>query len=327
MATIPVIDVAPARRGERLDTVGRAIDAACREVGFVTIVGHGIAPAVVGDLTAAAQAFFALPDATKATIAMPGGGRAWRGWFPLGAELTAGRPDGKEGIYFGTDLPADDPRVRAGTPLHGPNRYPAEPPGMRRAVEAYLAAVTALGQDVLRAMAVGLGLDADWFVRELTADPLVLFRIFRYPPVSPGALDETWSVGEHTDYGLITLLPQDDADGLEVHGPAGWIAVPSRPGAFVVNLGDMLERMTRGRWVSTSHRVRNLSGRDRLAFPLFLDPGWDVEVPIVPGLGAGATDAAARWDGQAVTAWDGTYGSYVLDKVAKVFPELAAEVQ
>ena len=61
-----------------------------------------------------------------------------------------------------------------------------------------------------------------------------------------------------------------------------------------------------------------------VAFPLFLDPGWDVEVPIVPGLGAGATDAAARWDGQAVTAWDGTYGSYVLDKVAKVFPELAA---
>ncbi|MEZ5208543.1 MAG: 2-oxoglutarate and iron-dependent oxygenase domain-containing protein [Acidimicrobiales bacterium] len=222
MATIPVIDVAPARRGERLDTVGRAIDAACREVGFVTIVGHGIAllPSATSRPPHRPSSPCPTPRRRRSPCreaAVPGAGGSRSG--------QSSPPDDRTARRASTSARTSPPTTLgcAGTPLHGPNRYPAEPPGMRRAVEAYLAAVTALGQDVLRAMAVGLGLDAGLVRPRAHRGPaLVLFRIFRYPPVSPGALDETWSVGEHTDYGLITLLPQDDADGLEVHGPAGW---------------------------------------------------------------------------------------------------------
>src|SRR5581483_6800618 len=152
--------------------------------------------------------------------------------------------------------------------------------GLKDAVLEYIDAVTALGHRVLRGVALALGLDDDWFDRHLTAEPLVLFRIFHYPPAPSG--DDGWGVGEHTDYGLITLLAQDRSGGLQVHGPEGWIDVPPRPDAFVVNLGDMLERMTGGRYKSTPHRVRNTSGHDRLSFPLFLDPAWDAEVLPVP---------------------------------------------
>ena len=146
----------------------------------------------------------------------------------------------------------------------------------------YIEAVTVLGQVLLRGISLALGLDEDWFDRNLTADPLVLFRIFHYPALANG--DERWSVGEHTDYGLITILSQDDAGGLAVRSPKGWIDVPAIPNAFVVNLGDMLERMTGGRYKSTPHRVHNTT-RDRLSFPLFLDPAWDAEVLPVPVLG------------------------------------------
>ena len=147
-----------------------------------------------------------------------------------------------------------------------------------------------------------LGLDEDWFDRNLTADPLVLFRIFHYPALANG--DERWSVGEHTDYGLITILAQDDAGGLAVRSPKGWIDVPPIPNAFVVNLGDMLERMTGGRYKSTPHRVHNTT-RDRLSFPLFLDPAWDAEVLPVPSLGRRPSRTTAPIGGTAPACTNG----------------------
>jgi isopenicillin N synthase-like dioxygenase len=272
-----------------------------------------------------AQEFFALPDREKALVAMSSGGRAWRGWFPVGGELTSGEPDLKEGLYFGQELAADDSRVVAGLPLHGPNLFPDRPLGLREAVLEYLDAVTDVGRLVLRGIALGLGLDAGWFEDHLTADPLVLFRIFHYPPTPPGA--GRWGVGEHTDYGLVTVLGQDASGGLEVRSRNGWVPVPPQPDAFVINIGDMLERMTGGAYRSTPHRVRNTSGVDRLSFPLFLDPAWDAEVLPVPSLGVSVDDdPSARWDGRSVLDWSGTYGTYVLDKVGKVFPELRTEI-
>jgi isopenicillin N synthase-like dioxygenase len=253
---------------------------------------------------------------------MARGGLAWRGWFPVGGELTSGRPDRKEGVYFGTELPLTDPRVAAGTPLHGPNLFPSDPDGIGPVVLRWIKEVTALGQAVLGGIALGLGLDRDWFGRHLTADPTVLFRIFHYPPGDT----ESWGVGEHTDYGLITLLAQDHHGGLQVHSGDAWIDVPADPYAFVVNIGDMLERMTRGGYRSNPHRVRNLSGADRLSFPLFLDPSWDATVTPLPQTVFGDLpddDGSQRWDGQSVHAWDGVYGDYLTAKVAKVFPELA----
>ena len=301
------------------------------------MVGHGIPVELIERLDRLARAFFALDDAEKSRIAMRHGGRAWRGWFPLDGELTSGRPDRKEGLYLGQELPSTDPRVVAGVPLHGPNLFPEHPAGLRDAVHEYMDAVTVLGHRLLRAFALALDLEADWFDRTLTADPLVLFRIFHYPPLPKD--DERWSVGQHTDYGLLTILAQDRSGGLEVRGPDGWVAAPPIEQSFVVNLGDMLERMTAGAYRSTPHRVRNASGVDRLSFPLFFDPAWDAEVlpvpglapagpggPVEPGEPGGPVDRVERWDGRSPHDWTGTYGEYLLSKVGRVFPDLRDDV-
>jgi len=330
VSEVPLIDLTGLRDGSEPAAVAARIDTACRDTGFFGVVGHGVDPELRRRLDHLARQFFALPDREKAEVAMARGGRAWRGWFPVEGELTSGRPDLKEGLYFGQELAPDDPRVVGGVPLHGPNLFPEHPAGLRAAVLDYIEAVTAVGHLVLRGLALGLGLEPDWFDDHLTADPLVLFRIFHYPPLPPGA--GQWSVGEHTDYGLVTVLGQDDSGGLEVRSRDGWIPVPPDPEAFVINIGDMLERMTGGAYRSTPHRVRNTSGADRLSFPLFLDPNWDADVRPVPSLDtptiapSAGGDAPDRWDGQDVLAWSGTYGEYLLTKVGKVFPDLRAEV-
>src|SRR5688572_10932072 len=139
-AKIPLIDLrndAPA--------VARAVHDACRRHGFFYITGHGIDEALGRELERLSHAFFALPESVKARYAMALAGRAWRGWFPLGGELTSGRPDWKEGLYLGTDLPDTHPRVRAGVPLHGRNLLPGEEvlPGFASTVETWIAQVTA----------------------------------------------------------------------------------------------------------------------------------------------------------------------------------------
>lgn len=303
--------------------VGRAVDTACRSIGFFGIVGHGIAPERLRDMDAAARGFFALTEHDKASVAMPLAGAAWRGWFPVGGELTSGRPDRKEGLYVGLEHGRDHPRVVAGTPLHGVNLFPPGPLGP--AVLAWLDALRPVADAVMRAIALGLGLPPTWFEDDLTADPTVLFRIFHYPPSEPG--DDTsdeWGVGEHTDYGLLTLLAQDHLGGLQVRGlDDEWIDVPATPGVLICNIGDMLDRLTGGRYRSTPHRVRNTSGRSRLSFPYFFDPSWDATVPTLPlPADAAAPSRPPRWDDADVAAWNGTYGDYLTAKVARVFPGL-----
>jgi isopenicillin N synthase-like dioxygenase len=327
---LPIVDIAPLVAGlGRPEASGaeRAaateIDAACRELGFFLIRGHGVDPALLTRLDGDARAFFALPDEQKATIAMARAGRAWRGWFPEGGELTAGRADRKEGLYFGAELPVDDPRVQAGRPLHGPNQFPTEPADLAPAVLEWIDAATIVGHAVARGVALGLGLEPGWFDHHLTADPTVLFRIFRYPPQPDG--DDGWGVAEHTDYGLLTILAHDGTPGLQVRAGEGWIDVPAVAGTFVVNLGDMLERMTGGRYLSTPHRVRHggPQDRDRLSFPFFFDPGWDAEILPVPDIArSGRPREVARWDDASVHTWSGTYGDYLTAKVAQVFPDL-----
>ena len=126
MRSLPVVDVSSlvGGSGPPAGEVAAAIGAACRESGFFYVSGHGVPEQLIARLDAASRAFFALPEEDKLEIAMARGGRAWRGFFPLGAELTSGRPDRKEGLYFGAELGPDDPRVRAGRPLHGANLFP-----------------------------------------------------------------------------------------------------------------------------------------------------------------------------------------------------------
>ncbi len=323
--SLPLIDVSGLRAGEDDLAAAAAIDQACREIGFFRITGHGLEPAMLAALDEAARAFFSLPEQEKAAIAMTSGGSAWRGWFPVGDELTSGKPDQKEGIYFGTEHAPNDPRVVAGVPLHGSNLFPERPAELRAAVLAWLDSMLALGHAVMRGIGLGLGLESHWFEQHLTADPTALFRIFHYPPQGEGpnqSGQNLWGVGEHTDYGLLTLLAQDEHGGLQVHSRGEWIEVPADPDIIICNIGDMLDRLTEGRYRSTPHRVRNTSGQGRLSFPFFFDPSWDAVVEPLPLEGSLVEEGRNRWDEADPAAWTGTYGDYLTTKVSKVFPDL-----
>ena len=329
METLPVIEMSALF--DRGDAAGRArvareIARACEAHGFFYLTGHGIGLETLRELEAQSRRFFALPLDEKLAIDMARGGRAWRGFFPVGGELTSGVPDLKEGLYLGTDLAADHPRVQARLPMHGANLWPAALPDLKTAAEAYMAGATRAAAALMEGFSLSLGLDDDYFRDAYTNTPTVLFRIFHYPAQGPGGEDwsRSWGVGEHTDYGLLTLLAQDAHGGLQVKAPGGWIEAPPLEGALVCNIGDMLERLTGGRYRSTPHRVRNVSGQDRLSFPLFFDPDFTARMVPLPGA-ASVTGAEGRWDGASVHDFQGTYGDYLLSKVAKVFPNLVDE--
>jgi isopenicillin N synthase-like dioxygenase len=328
VTSLPVIDVAPFLSGSGDPShAAKGIRDACRSAGFFYIVGHGVDEGLQARLESLSRRFFAESLETKLAIRMELGGLAWRGYFPVRGELTRGRPDLKEGLYFGAELPDDHPRVAAGTPLHGRNLFP-DIPGFRETVLDYIGTMTRLGHALMQGFGLSLGLNASYFDDRYTRDPLVLFRIFNYPAAEP-AREPEWGVGEHTDYGLLTILKQDDVGGLQVKGPSGWIDAPPLPGSFVCNIGDMLDRMTGGFYRSTPHRVRNPGGRARLSFPFFFDPGFDADVrPIQVGASVfqATDDKAERWDQTSVHEFKGTYGDYILGKVSKVFPDLRRKV-
>lgn len=323
---LPIINVAPLLENSSKDTEKAAaeIGAACRDLGFFYATHHGIGADTLAELNAQSRTFFALPEAEKMKIAMAKGGRAWRGYFPVGGELTSGKPDRKQGLYFGEELGDDDARVAVGLPLHGANLFPESVPGLEPAVLRFMDEATRAAHAIMEGVALSLGLDAQYFRRTYTAQPTLLFRVFEYPASPPN--DESWGVGEHTDYGLLTLLAQDEHGGLQVKTPHGWIEAPPIEGALVCNIGDMLDRLTGGYYKSTPHRVRNVSGKSRLSFPFFFDPGWNAEIVPLPAHAGARDDSGERWDQANVHAWSGTYGDYLLGKVSKVFPELAQTV-
>jgi isopenicillin N synthase-like dioxygenase len=199
-------------------------------------------------------------------------------------------------------------------------------PELAVAVRTFLAEAERAAHAIMAGIALSLGLDADYFHSRYTSRPTLLFRIFHYPPSA--ANDARWGVGEHTDYGLLTLLAQDDAGGLQVNTAHGWLEVPPIPETLVCNIGDMLDRLTGGYYRSTPHRVRNTSGRERYSFPFFFDPAFDAEIEPLPARASlTKDDSASRWDKTNVHAFSGSYGDYLLGKVAKVFPDLARDVR
>ena len=326
---LPVIDIAPLRGDDEASKrqVAEALHQACREIGFFYIQGHGISPTLLYDLEADSRAFFDQDEATKMGIAMSKGGRAWRGYFPVEGELTSGIPDLKEGIYFGQELPTTHPLVQAGVPMYGANLFPSYPPTMKQHVLAFLDAMTELGHLLMQGLSLSLGLPAHYFSQHYTHDPLVLFRIFHYPAKPPSEeqkYPQQWGVGEHTDYGLLTILKQDNIGGLEVKSQGRWLSAPPIDGTFVCNIGDMLDRMTGGLYRSTPHRVRAQTSQGRFSFPFFFDPNFHAPVQPLPIAQAFRQydDKTERWDAASVHEFQGTYGEYILGKVAKVFPDL-----
>jgi isopenicillin N synthase-like dioxygenase len=326
---LPLIDVSDLRsaaESKRLAVARRIHEACCRH-GFFYISGHGISDSLQQDLYDCSAKFFANPNEQKMKIAMKHGGPAWRGFFPVGGELTSGKPDMKEGLYFGEELPPSDPRVQQRVPMHGANLFPAQPADLRDVVLRYMREINELGQLIMGAVALSFGLSEDYFRQGMMREPLQLFRIFHYP-ADPHADPESWGVGEHTDYGVLTILKQDDCGGLQVRNAQGWIDAPPIAGTFVCNIGDMLERLTQGIFKSTPHRVKNVSGRSRYSFPFFFDPDFSRPVNVLPVLADSNSrpDVSDRWDLQNPHAFDGTYGDYILQKVSRVFPELFSQV-
>lgn len=325
MPSVPIVDISPLRDRADPQRVAEAIRSACREHGFFYITGHGVPEDLVRHLQRLSHEFFSQPVERKLSLRMELGGRAWRGYFRVGDELTSGKPDQKEGIYFGSELPDDHPEVKAGTPMHGRNLFPDFLPGFKETVLEYMDRLEQVGHTLMEGLALSLDLPASYFADRYTREPLCLFRIFHYPSRDKAASD-SWGVGEHTDYGVLTILRQDEVGGLQVKTAQGWIEAPPIPESFVCNIGDMLDRMTGGLYRSTPHRVRNESGRSRLSFPFFFDPNFRAEVKPIEGLEAARDDRDARWDGASVHQFRGTYGDYVLGKVAKVFPQLIEDV-
>ena len=325
---LPVVNVRSlVSHGEDRRTAADQIGKACSEFGFFYVVGHGVDADLQQQLEEVSRQFFAETLDEKLEINMSRGGRAWRGYFPVGGELTSGKQDLKEGIYLGAELDQDHPFVAARTPLHGPNLFPSRIPQFRPIVLEYMAAMTRLGHALMAGISLSLGLEEEYFATHYTYDPLVLFRIFNYP-ASAGydANNFAFGVGEHTDYGLLTILKQDMSGGLQVKTKSEWIDVAPLPDSFVCNIGDMLDRITGGRYRSSPHRVLNRREHDRLSFPFFFDPNFNAEVKPL-GLGPGVRDnKEERWDHSSVHEFHGTYGEYLIGKVSKVFPELGRKV-
>jgi isopenicillin N synthase-like dioxygenase len=326
--------------------VGKTIHAiieACSSSGFFYIKDHGVSADLIANLTIFSRNFFALSQEEKDQYAMEYGGRAWRGYFRLGDEVTSGIPDQKEGFYFGTELPPN----ASSLPLHGPNLWPQGLIGKewKSNVMSYMHEMKLIGRALMISIFVGLGVqDVSQRIDQFN-QPTELFRIFKYPPHNDAKFPQTsMGVGEHTDYGYLTILWQEEVDfgGLQIRSlNNSWIDAPTIPGTFIVNLGDALEHATGGYARATPHRVlqRLNSKQDRLSFPYFFDPpfGYKME-SLLPFLSADVTSRVAelqrsrmnvinRWDKSDPVLYNGTYGDYLINKVSKAFPSLASQFE
>jgi isopenicillin N synthase-like dioxygenase len=293
---IPILDARALHSGDRAAFIklARAIGVASRDIGFFALADHGVPAVQIDGAFAAAAAFFGSPLAAKEALAMERSA-AYRGYSRLGAErLDPARPgDAKESFNIGPELPDDDPDIVAGTPFFGLNQWPPLS-GFRAAMTAYYDAMNGLAIALQRAIAVDLELaDEDYFVRRFDR-PLATLRLLRYPP-HPGAFDDTlYGAAPHTDYGVLSLLAQDDAGGLEVRTRDGtWIVVPPTPGTLICNIGDALMRWSNDVYVSTPHRVVNREQRDRYSIVFFADPNPDALIECLPS--CAAADRPARY--------------------------------
>ncbi|KQQ15486.1 2-oxobutyrate oxidase [Methylobacterium sp. Leaf121] len=281
--TLPILDLA------RLDAGGSERDAflaelrtAARETGFFYLVGHGIPASQIAGVQALARHFFALPAEEKRAVAMVNSPH-FRGYTEAGQEITRGRADWREQFDIGAERAARprEPGLPAWTRLQGPNQWPAALPGLRVGLLAWQEAATDIGIRLLQAFALALGQETDVFAPIYAGAPNQHIKIIRYP--GREATGDNQGVGAHKDSGFLTLLVQDGVGGLEVEDADGrWIAVAPVEGAFVVNVGELLELASNGYLRATIHRVVTPdAGRDRLSIAFFLGARHDATVPLL----------------------------------------------
>lgn len=276
---IPVIDIAGAVDGSDIDGVARAIHAAAVKHGFFYIAGHGIDPALIDAAFAVSRAFFDLPQADKASVAV---NTDQRGWMATGMSQLQGAKthDLKEVFFWGTETAPDDPDLLAGKPLVAVNQWPDQGfPRLRAELSPYYDALCAVARRVMAAIAVSLNQPADFF-DPFYAKPLARGQLVYYPPsTAQHEADQRFGVAPHTDFGVLTFLLQDNSGGLQVKVKSGdWVAAPPIPGTLVCNIGDLLARWSNDRFASTLHRVINRSQGARYSIPVFFDPHTDTVI-------------------------------------------------
>lgn len=272
--SLPLIDIAPARAAvsagspypAALQSVAIQVRTALVEVGFFSIIGHGIPWAQVEDIYEQAARYHRLADSVKAAQTMSA---TKMGYNPLGSAQRGDLPPALNAAFF---------FARPGSKR---NQLPAESelPGFRSALSSYYEAMDGVGQVMLRLYALAAGMPADHFLPFF--DPaLATLRLTHYPPLD--AADGQWGIDPHSDAGFMTMLPSNPVSGLALQAPDGtWFEVEQEPRSFVVNAGDMLRRWSNDRFLSTRHRALNASGRDRYAIPYFFDPRADTVIDVL----------------------------------------------
>ncbi|MFI9723231.1 isopenicillin N synthase family dioxygenase [Streptomyces sp. NPDC052396] len=281
---LPVIDLSTASAGPQARArFHEALHSAARDVGFFHLTGHGISQEETADLMRALRAFFALPEADRLAIGNINSPH-FRGYTRIGDERTGGSQDWRDQLDIGAERA---PRVPGpGEPgywwLEGPNQWPTALPELRTAALHWIERLSSVAQRLLHELLTAIGAPAGFYDEAFADRPHLHLKLVRYPGSSPDGAGQ--GVGAHKDYGFLTLLLQDEVGGLQVEGPDGtFLDVPPLPGAFVVNLGELLEVATNGYLKATNHRVVSPPGnRERFSVPFFYNPRLDARIEPVP---------------------------------------------
>ncbi len=275
VASLPILNVSELH-GPNKNSFIHALREAAHGPGFCYIEGHGIAAELEMRLLDEARTFFHLPEDERRSIAI-GNSPHFRGYTILGDEHTAGARDWRDQIDIGADEPApplapDDPPWQR---LRGPNQWPVQVPGLKAAVLPWLEQMRTLAITLMRALAVGLGQDAGRFDDAITGAPYPRVKIIRYP-AQPAVGGTPQGLGLHHDSGLLSFILQDDVGGLQVQSENGLVDVVPRKGAYIMNLGEMLQLATNGYLRATPHRVQSPPpGKERISIAYFFNPRLD----------------------------------------------------
>jgi len=289
---VPIIDLAPMYSGDAAARRALAdeIAQACVDLGFFSIVNHRIPDADVGAMFAAAEQFFALPQADMMAVEISKATH-YRGYVPLKLmsqmpTFAAAQEELKGNLYeayqIHAELPPDDPDVLAHKPLHAANPWPAALPGLRAVMLSYYARLGAFADELLKLFALGLDLP-EMALHRFFRKPMMQLRMIHYPPQDPADPGQNMGLRPHTDSGAFTVLAQDAVGGLEVLTRSNeWIEVPPLAGSFVINLGEMMKVWSDGTLLATPHRVVNKYGKERYSIPFFMTPDFDALIePLV----------------------------------------------
>lgn len=284
---IPVLDLGPYLAGTpgALDRLGRELYRASTYVGFYYLKNHGIPQTMIDQAFEEGRRFHALPLEEKRKIKID---QNKIGYFEVASSVTrhsklaaGAKPNLYAAFCFRGELAPDDPDILAGVPYRALNRWPENLPGFRESLVAYSEAMEKLGKQLLPVIARALDLSPHFFNQAFTK-PLVNMQINHYPH-QPDFDGQQYGLAPHTDRGFITLLCQARVPGLEILTVDGrWVTAPVLPGHFLVNTGDLLRHWTNDVFLSTPHRVINLSGAERLSIPFFYKPDLNTVVECIP---------------------------------------------